>query len=73
MMMMMMMVDGKDQKMMVDSVVDVEMMTVMMVDRCCVRCWFPLFRSRKKYLSPPPAQRPTNMMGWPMIFLPEGS
>ena len=37
-MMMMMMVDGKDQTMMVDSVVDVEMMTVMMVDRCCVRC-----------------------------------
>ena len=38
-MMMMMLVDGKDQKMMVvDSVVDVEMMTVMMVDRCCVRC-----------------------------------
>ena len=23
--------------------------------------------SRKKYLSPSPAQRPTNMMGWPMI------
>jgi hypothetical protein len=32
-----------------------------------VRCWFPLSQSWKKYLSPSPAQRPTNMMGWPMI------
>ena len=48
------------------SVVDVEMMMVMLI-AVVVSCWFPLFQCRKKYLSPPPAQRPTDMMGWPMI------
>ena len=48
------------------SVVDVEMMMVMLI-AVVVSCWFPLFQCRKKYLSPSPAQRPTDMMGWPMI------
>ena len=51
------------------SVVDVE---VMMVDRCCSLLVSTLPKS-EEVLIPIASQRRTNMMGWPMIFLPEGS